>query len=421
MRILFYIFFILFPICFFSQSTYQTAVDTLNCQGGTTTFVVDLSSNPNTTWTSPPKSRAGNCCGTDNNCVQFRITLHPNAQGINFTIPTGCGASPSGALFYQVNCGPLTSVGTPLCLNGPGPYTLTFCKPGNNANCYSIASIPPPGTSGDIVTADGCQDTLSATGLIPSSVSWTSITPGTPGQYNNLLSNLTHTVNGVSGTPFTGVSNVIVTPNPSSPSSISYRVCGTVVGACSAGSYCDTVTVSVYPNLGASINPAVPVICYGQIGVNLTANPIGGTAPYAYSWTGPTSNGATSQTITATSPGLYTVSITDGTNCVIATHSVTVTQFTNPITANAGPDISTCGSLITNLSINGSVTGVSTGVWSGGTGTYSSSTTDLSLNYTLSPAEIAAGTVTLTLSTTGNGTCPPASDQVVISLNEFDA
>ncbi len=36
--------------------------------------------------------------------------------------------------------------------------------------------------------------------------------------------------------------------------------------------------------------------------------------------------------------------------------------------------------------------------------------------YTPSPAEIAAGTVTLTLSTTGNGNCNPTTDQMVITI-----
>ena len=144
--------------------------DTLNCVG-TPTFEVDLTGQPGGTWLSDPTQRDGDCCSaSDDNCVQFQVTLDANAEGILFTVPDGCGASPSGSLFYQVDCGPLVSVGTPLCLSGTGPFTITFCKPGNNANCYSIESIPAPSTNGDVLTADGCVDTLSVSGLDPTTV-----------------------------------------------------------------------------------------------------------------------------------------------------------------------------------------------------------------------------------------------------------
>ncbi len=78
----------------------------LNCTN-TPTFNVDLSGDPSATWTSNPTCRSGSCCGTDNNCVQFTILLSPDAEGLIFSIPTGCGAVPTGALFYQVGCGPI--------------------------------------------------------------------------------------------------------------------------------------------------------------------------------------------------------------------------------------------------------------------------------------------------------------------------
>lgn len=76
----------------------------LNCTG-TPTFSVNLTGQPNGTWTSNPRQRAGSCCTPpDNNCVQFSVTLDPAAAGILFSIPGGCGAAPSGSLFYQVDC-----------------------------------------------------------------------------------------------------------------------------------------------------------------------------------------------------------------------------------------------------------------------------------------------------------------------------
>ena len=91
---------------FFAQSQY--------CDSIVPSSTVDLSASPNATWVSPYIVRDGNCCGTTNpdNCLEFIITLHPNAIAVSFDI-TG-GAVPPGALFYQVDCGPITPVGSPI-------------------------------------------------------------------------------------------------------------------------------------------------------------------------------------------------------------------------------------------------------------------------------------------------------------------
>lgn len=99
------------------------------CGPGTPTVICDLTGNPGGTWISPSIVRNDNCCGTTppDRCVKFIITLDPAAVAINFNIASG--AVPPGALFYQINCGPPTPVGSPICLDGPGPHILTFCKP----------------------------------------------------------------------------------------------------------------------------------------------------------------------------------------------------------------------------------------------------------------------------------------------------
>ena len=54
------------------------------------------------------------------------------------------------------------------------------------------------------------------------------------------------------------------------------------------------------------------------------------------------------------------------------------------------------------------------GVWSGGAGLFSPGHTTLDAIYTPTASEIAAGSVTLALTTTGNGDCTAASDDVVL-------
>lgn len=390
------------------------------CTGDTPFFSVDLSGNPSGTWISPAVVRDGSCCGggaNQVNCVEMAITLDSSAIGINFSVFSG--ANPGGALYFQINCQdvPMPTSDAPICLNGPGPHYISYCKVGNNTNQYAITSVPGPATTADVTTAEGCAQALGITGVDPASVTWNSISPGTSGQYNNYLSNMSGTVNGISGTPFAGYSDVNVTPVSGSPASIQYVVCGNVITPCLSQTYCDTVTVTVLQALDVAISPAAPYLCYGQSFVTLTANHTGGQAPYSYLW----SNGQTTPSINVTSGGVYSVTVTDATGCPIATDQVTVVQFTQPISANAGPDLTVCSATSSSIAINGSVTGVTTGIWSGGTGTYTSSNTDLTLNYTLSAAEIVSGSVTLTLTTTNTGTCPASADQLTITVSELTA
>ena len=207
----------------------------------------------------------------------------------------------------------------------------------------------------------------------------------------------------------------MVTGQPGMPPYIDYEVCGLPVGGCTTIPFCDTIRVYYNPTLAVSITPINPTVCFGSPGTTITANVTGGAPPYTYSW----SNGVTTAS-NFVGAGTYTVTVADTTNCPAATATVTVTSFTATITANAGPDIIVCaGNLPVNLT--GSVTGVTTGQWGGGTGTFSPSSTSLSCTYMPSAAEIAAGTVTLSLLTTNTGTCPPDTDFVTINIHSFTA
>lgn len=371
------------------------------CNGGVPTFVVNLTGNPNGSWISPPVTRVDQCCGVTppDKCVQFIITLDPNSNGLVFDIYSG--AVPPGALFYQINCGPPTPVGAPICLSGVGPHYLTFCKPGNNNNEYSITAIGAPMAGPGTTINDGCSATLTASGFNESTVTWTSVFPGAPGAYNSLLSCTT------------GCDTINVTASGLLPSYIDYMICGQPTGNCGP-SDCDTVRVYFNPTLAVQINPSQPVVCFGNTTTTVTAMPTGGTGPYSYLW----STGATTQT-TNLGPGTFFVTLSDATNCPPVTASVTVTSFTAAITANAGGDINICNNQFP-VQLNGSVTGVTTGQWSGGSGTYSPSNTTLNATYMPTAAEIASGSVILTLTTTNNLGCPAGTDQVTLYFNQFN-
>jgi large repetitive protein len=368
------------------------------CGPGTPTMIANLTGAPDSVWVSPLVQRADNCCGTTppDKCVKFIITLDPAAQGITFSIASG--AVPPGALFYQINCGPPVAVGAAICLNGVGPHILTFCKPGNNQNTYMITSIPAPTAGSDVVVNDGCSIGLSVTGFDPATITWNSISPGATGAFNSYLSCTS------------GCTSPTVTPAVGAPASVSYLVCGQAAAACNPQIICDTVTVTINPTLGVNITPLNPTVCFGQTTTTITAIGTGGTPPYSFLW----STGATTPGITI-GAGTYSVVMQDASDCPPVSTSVTVTAFANPITANAGPDLFMCPTA-SSVTLAGSVTGVTTGIWSGGAGSFVPNNTTLNATYTPTPAEIAGGSINLTLTTTNNGTCPGASDIVTVNF-----
>ncbi|MBX2984113.1 MAG: gliding motility-associated C-terminal domain-containing protein [Flavobacteriales bacterium] len=109
-----------------------------------------------------------------------------------------------------------------------------------------------------------------------------------------------------------------------------------------------------------------------------------------------------------------TLTTTGNNGCTAVTDEVTYT-FTPAPTANAGPDASICANNAT-LQLNGSVTVATGGIWSGGAGSFSPNSGILNAVYTPTAAEIAAGSVTLTLTTVGNGLCSAVNDQMVVTI-----
>ncbi|MDI1353505.1 MAG: PKD domain-containing protein [bacterium] len=93
--------------------------------------------------------------------------------------------------------------------------------------------------------------------------------------------------------------------------------------------------------------------------------------------------------------------------------------FIDPSYVNAGSDLNAC----TNnprAELAGVITGTLTNtvLWLGGSGQFSPTNTALTCTYTGSPAEVAAGFVTLTLSTTNNGVCFGTEDLLQINFQQ---
>ncbi len=86
-----------------------------------------------------------------------------------------------------------------------------------------------------------------------------------------------------------------------------HEIIYTISGACGDA---DTATILVNPK-PSSTTSAAAESCQGAFDGTASAIPTGGTSPYTYLW----SNGASTSSILALAPDLYTVVITDANNC----------------------------------------------------------------------------------------------------------
>lgn len=195
--------------------------------------------------------------------------------------------------------------------------------------------------------------------------------------------------------------------NPSNLYSIAgnYNVSLTIVSdsGCSSSVYKNIDIASI---ITGSIMPENPSVCYGLSNVVLYATANGGVLPYSYLW----SNGSTNDSIIV-GVGTYWVEIKDVFSCNTVYDTVTVIEFTTPINANAGNDIYVCSD--NNIvQLNGIVEGASGGKWTGGSGTFNPSSESLITTYTPTASEVASGSITFMLETTGNGSCSADTDYV---------
>ena len=250
-----------------------------NCDLTTPFYPVDLSGDEGGVYISPSIFRNGFCCGitagaTIPRCVEFEVTLAPNSQGFIFDIETGL--IPSGTNEYLIDCANNTLIGDPFCTTDPGPFTVTYCKPGPFPNTFSITSIPSDVQVDDINALVDCTSPITVTNLVESTVTWNDITSGTSA-YNVYLD----CTAGCLSTNFS--------PDASAPASIQYEVCGEVENALcplSAEIICDTVTVTVRPELAITNIPPYTTYCPTDPGVLITAIPNQTGGDYVYWWQG---------------------------------------------------------------------------------------------------------------------------------------
>lgn len=394
-------------LSFFSAFCYSQNPD---CDSGVPYFLVDLTGSPAGSWTSPNIARNEQCCGAPSSdaCISFDVILDSGAVGIQIDMT---GADPSGSLFYSIGCIGNYPGGTVKCITGPGPHRITFCKPGNNTNTYTITSISQPNFPDGQHVRIGCTSQLITMGITSSTTNWQSVYPGAPGAYNSYLS-------------CTNCASPNYTPSTSAPAYIDYYVCGfPIATACGYNvTVCDTVRIYNDPQLSGIVSPGSAVFCNTGpgSGVTLTASGIGGLPPYSYTWRDISNMVVgTGTTYFANTAGNYTVEISDSLNsttCPSYYYTVIVSEGQLPV-ADAGADQTVCPASPT-VNLTGTMQYATGGIWSGGSGTFSPGNTYLNTSYTPTAAELAAGSVTLSLTSTGaGGGCTNSTDQMIITFS----
>jgi hypothetical protein len=186
---------------------------------------------------------------------------------------------------------------------------------------------------------------------------------------------------------------VVITPLPIADAGLDQTICtgsnvtlaGAVSGSATTGSWSggNGTFVPDVNTLNAVYTPSADEIAAGFVTLTLTTDDPDGTGP-----------------------------------CSAATDQITITI--NPAAiADAGVDQTICSG--SDVTLAGVVSGSATsGSWSGGNGTFVPDVNTLNAVYTPSADEIAAGFVTLTLTTNdpdGTGPCTAATDQITITIN----
>ncbi|CDK30311.1 immunoglobulin domain-containing protein [Candidatus Babela massiliensis] len=227
----------------------------------------------------------------------------------------------TGPNSYTANTQTITI--SPATVQNRGIYTLVVTDTdgnivGNEAVFLSVGSLSVSVIPTNSLVCVGSNVTLTATasGSSGYTYSWTG-----PNGYTSTGNSIT--ISNIASN-MTGLYTVTVTDASSCQASSSSRV------------IVDVINFSIRSDTGSTN------ICQGS-SITLDANITSGIAPYTYSWTGPNNFVSSSDTITVSDAGTYTLTITDALGCTSDLVSQVITSSNSPsVTILASPSNSTC-------------------------------------------------------------------------------
>src|ERR1051326_5256722 len=150
------------------------------------TIAVNLSSNPDSTWTLTTNGNlVGTHCGQANS-IQFTVNLSSHAAGFTLDIIGNNGVT------WKLDCGTSHQVKDTVC-SGGGTHTIVFSKPGNNQYTWIIKSIAKPTFPQESDSLrSGCNYELVTKGAKAGTVHWNSIFSKTYGYWNYLIDSVSN-------------------------------------------------------------------------------------------------------------------------------------------------------------------------------------------------------------------------------------
>ncbi|MGZ3865144.1 MAG: PKD domain-containing protein [Bacteroidia bacterium] len=312
--------------------------------------------------------------------------LSPNTYSATITDGNGCTITTSTTI-TQPSILSLTVGSTSVTCNGLSNGTASVSASGGTGS-YSYSWAPSGGSSASanglpfgtftatVTDGNGCIATAT-TSINQPSVLTVTVT-NTPA--NCSANNGTATANATGGT---GTYTYSWTPSGGINSTATGLAGGTysvIVKDANNCSVTGNTTVVQPPSFSLTIS-STSVTCNGGTDGSLTANIVGGTAPFVYSWSPSGGSGATTGTTLAA--GVYTLTVSDAGSCSVTATS-TITQ-PSPVTVSASGQSVCNGANATLTAVGSGGTGPYTYAWSpgGGTGTPLSVSTTVNTVYTV--------------------------------------
>ena len=402
----------------FSNANSLTTTYTLNATdlaNGSATLVLSANSTnaaclPKTdtmivTVTASPTVNAGS--------NQSGLCYNPGTASLNGYSSTGAGTWSGGAGTFSPNANTANATYNSTVGERGGTVTLTYTTT-SNGNCSPVNAqvqltfapqITVSAGAGVTVCANNPAAQLNGSSPVTGTGTWS----GGAGTYS----------------PNANTLNAKYTPSAGeiTAGTVTLTLTATGTGTCTAPTSTVAITISPAPVLTINGGASTVNICADNATANLTVNNPGGGVGVI--WTGgagtyTASNTATTLTYKPTNAEILagtvklTVTTTNTGLCNAVSSQINVAIAPAP-TINAGTNQVLCGSTA-SANLSGTVTGSTGGTWTtSGTGTFANASS-LTTTYTPSAADKTSGLVTLTLTSTGNGTCNAVSSQMTISF-----
>jgi len=367
------------PTCFGGCNGVLSATVTGGTPGYTLTWSNGPTGTPNTglcagNYTLNVTDGQG-CIGT----ASAAIVSPPSLTLTQVTASTSCAGGSDGSAT-------ITATG------GTGPYSFQVGVTTNTTGIFG--GLAAGSYVCNVTDANGCSQSINFN--IASPVALSAAITGLVSSCNACTG--ASTVQASNGTPgYTFVWTNSLSVSVGTNSTVSSLCPGTYTATVTDSKGCiATATANVVQTVSVTVATSGSTIqCFGATNATATANPLGGTLPYSYTWspTGPPTQ--TTQVATGLGAGTYTVLVSDANGC---SNTATI-SFTNP------PDI-VFSPTVVNVPCFGNCNGSINPGASGGTGVLSYTWMPGSMN-TASISGLCAGSYTLLIKDANNCTKPP--------------